>query len=150
MVKEARSGQEKGARSQYYLLSPPQNHIYNPDQPYYELDNLLMRNAATDWETITKLMEATSAAAHTVITRQTGVSRMPLFAASPTFLHPCFFPLDPFHLFCENCMAWLWDIWTIASSASEQIHINADKAHEFGRLLTEAMATLPPAFCGPI
>ena len=150
MVKGARSSREKGAKSQYYPLSSPENHIYNPDWPYYNLDNLPMHDTATYWETITKLIEATSAATCTVITRQTGVSRMSLFAASPTFLHPCFFPLDPFHLFYKNCMAWLWDLWTIASSDSEQIHINADKAHKFGRLLTEAMATLPPAFCSPI
>ena len=73
---------------------------------------------------------------------------MPLCAASLAFLHPTFFPLDPFHLFYENCMAFLWDLWMTLSLPSDPIHINANKARKLGQLVSEAMSTLPSVFCG--
>jgi hypothetical protein len=73
---------------------------------------------------------------------------MPLCATSPAFLHPSFFPLDPFHLFVENCMAYNWDLWVILSVPTDPIHLNTDIAQKFGQLVPEAMSTLPASFCG--
>ena len=75
---------------------------------------------------------------------------MPLAAALPTFVHPSFFPLDPFHLFFENIVPFLWDIWTIHSSSDEDVHIDKATAEKFGKLVVDGMKTLPPIFCGPV
>ncbi|EDQ98531.1 uncharacterized protein LACBIDRAFT_299510 [Laccaria bicolor S238N-H82] len=124
---------------------------YNPDRPEaYDLANLPMRTAQSYWEIIKKLFAATSKTARAVITKSTGVSRLPLCAASRAFLHPTYFPLDPFHLFYENGTAFIWDIWTISSSETEIIHLPANKARAFGSLVAKAMVSLPPSFCGPI
>ena len=77
-----------------------------------------------------------------------GISRMPLCAASPAFLHPSFFPLDPFHWFYENCMAFIWDLWVTLSAPADPIHISTDIARKFGGLVSEEMSTLPASFCG--
>lgn len=151
MVKGARASKNKGAKSQYYPMSPPENSTYNPDRPEsYDLDDLPLRDEDFYWKTIAALSAATSKAAVAEIVKKTGISRMPLCAAAAAFLHPSFFPLDPFHLFYENDMAFLWDLWTIFSLPSEKIHLSAEKARLFGKLLAEAMSTLPPAFCGPV
>lgn len=75
---------------------------------------------------------------------------MPLCAAGRTFLHPTYFPLDPFHLFYENCMTFIWDLWTLHSKPSEIFHIPSEVAATLGQLVANAAATLPPSFCGPI
>jgi len=151
MVQGAHSSLAKGAKAQYYPISPPENKKYNPDRPEaYDLTNLPMRTATLYWETINKLEAATSKTARAAITKSTGVSRIPLCAASKVFLHPTYFPLDPFHLFYENNMAFIWDFWTIFSSETEIIHLPANKAWEFGSLMAKAMVSLPPSFCGPI
>jgi hypothetical protein len=36
------------------------------------------------------------------------------------------------------------------SLPSDPIHINADKAHKLGQLVSEAMSTLPSVVCGPV
>ncbi|EDR04701.1 uncharacterized protein LACBIDRAFT_304028 [Laccaria bicolor S238N-H82] len=124
---------------------------YNPDRPEaYNLANLPMRTAQSYWEIIKKLFAATSKTARVVITKSTGVSWLPLCAASRAFLHPTYFPLDPFHLFYKNGTAFIRDIWTIFSSETETIHLPANKAWEFGSLVAKAMVSLPPSFCGPI
>jgi hypothetical protein len=109
-----------------------------------------MRQEEFYWNTIQKLQNATTKASRDNITRETGISRMPLLAASPAFLHPSFFPLDPFHLFYENCMAFIWDLWMTKSKPSEVIHVNAEKGRKFGQLVVEAMLTLPASFCGAV
>ncbi|KDQ49046.1 hypothetical protein JAAARDRAFT_143997 [Jaapia argillacea MUCL 33604] len=150
-VKGACSSTEKGAKALYYPISPPENEKYNAEHPAeYNLDQLPMRNEQCYWDTIKEILAATSKNAAAAITKRTGISRMPLAAASPAFLHPSFFPLDPFHLFYENIMAFLWDLWTKYSLPSESIHLSPGKAAQFGRLVVEAMATLPPCFCGPV
>jgi Transposase family tnp2 len=151
MVQGARSSLAKGAKAQYYPMSPPENKKYNPNRPeLYDLANLPIREAKLYWEIINKLEAATSKTARAVITKSTGVSRLPLCAASKAFLHPTYFPLDPFHLFYENNMAYIWDVWTVFSSETEMIHLPANKAREFGSLVAKAMVSLPPSFCGPI
>ncbi|KAI0062597.1 hypothetical protein BV25DRAFT_1870330 [Artomyces pyxidatus] len=98
MTMGARSSRKKGAKAQYYPLSPPQSLLYNPDRPEkYDLDNLPKRSNQQYWDIITALGSAQTKAARAAITRESGISRMPLCAASETFLHPSFFPLDPFH-----------------------------------------------------
>jgi len=150
MVKAARSSKKKGSRALYYPMSPPDNDNYNPGRPIYQLDKLPMRNENHYWETIEKLGKTEQKRARAIITKETGISRMPLCAASPAFCHPNFFPIDPFHLIYENCMAFLWDLWTSLSPTSDPIHLHADLACEFGKAVTNAIQTLPPAFCGPV
>ena len=84
------------------------------------------------------------------IVRETGVSGLPICAASPAFSHPFFFPLDPFHLFYENCMPHFWDIWVTLSSPEEIVYMSQDIASNLGALAESAIATLPPFLSGPI
>ena len=109
-----------------------------------------MHQESQYWEAIGKIQGATSKATKAILTKETGISRMPLCAASPGFVHPSFFPLDPFHLIYENCMAFQWDLWTTLSLPSEPIHIGANKARQFDQLVSEAMPTLPASFCGVV
>lgn len=151
MVQGAKSSLIKGAKSQYYPMSAPDNNRYNPSRPpKYDLSNIPMRSQASYWTTIEQLGAARTKKEKSEITKATGVSRLPLCAASVAFTHPTFFPLDPFHLFYENCMAFIWDTWTVLSKPGEIIHLTSAKAQNFGRLIPPAMSTLPPAFCGPI
>jgi hypothetical protein len=151
MVKGARSSLKKGSKAQYYPISPPENSKYNPDRlEAYDLRNLPIRQEDFYWRTIENLHKTTTKAGRATITKNTGISRMPLCAASPAFLHPTFFPLDPFHLFYENCMAFIWDLWTTLSLPSDPIHMHSDKARKLGQLVSEAMSTLPSAFCGVV
>ena len=83
------------------------------------------------------------------IVKTTGISRLPLCAASPAFIHPTFFPLDPFHLFYENCMAFIWDLW-VQSKPTDPFYIPQSQLKLLGELVAKAMSTLPPSFCGPI
>lgn len=69
---------------------------------------------------------------------------------SAAFLHPTFFPLDPFHLFYENCAPHIWDLWNSPTSRGEIIYLDREKAADFGRCVVDAMLTLPPSFCGPV
>ncbi|KAI0037476.1 hypothetical protein FA95DRAFT_1506941, partial [Auriscalpium vulgare] len=101
-------------------------------------------------ETLAKLSKAKNKTARAAITRNSGISRLPLCMFSPAYLHPSFFPLDPFHLIYENCMLFLYDTWTTHSSPDEIVHLSAEKSEKFGQLVAQAMSTLPPAFCGPI
>ncbi|KAF8881059.1 hypothetical protein CPB84DRAFT_1838325 [Gymnopilus junonius] len=101
----------------------------------YDLSNLPMHTEDSYWATINCLSATSSKQQRARITKETGVSHLPLCAASPAFIHPTFFPLDLFHLFYENDVAFIWDLWT--------------KARQFGEAVANAMKTLPPAFCGP-
>ncbi|TFK72255.1 hypothetical protein BDN72DRAFT_763531 [Pluteus cervinus] len=149
-VQGAKASTTKGSKAQYYPLAPPANHVYNPERPEsYNLDALPLRTQDEYWKTIETLDCALTNTARKAITKQTGVSRLPLCATSPGFVHPSFFPLDPFHLFYENCMAFIWDLWTLTNS-DEVFCLSSAKAREFGRLIPEAMSTLPPIFSGPV
>ncbi|KAF9521402.1 hypothetical protein CPB83DRAFT_928297, partial [Crepidotus variabilis] len=133
----------------YYPLAAPQNEVYNPGRPAcYDTKDLPMRTQESYWETIAELEKATTKKDQSDITRRTGVSRLPLCAASPAFLHPTFFPIDPFHLFYENCTAFLWDTMTAPKDSQDQIHFS--KSAQMGALIPLAMETLPPSFCGPV
>ena len=150
MIQGARASLKRGSKFQYYPISPPASSTYNPERPQYALHNLPMRQESFYWATIKKIEAATSKAGKAALTKDTGISRMPLCAVSPAFLHPSFFPLDPFHLFYENCMAFQWDLWTTLSAPSEPIHINTDKVCKFGQLVSKAVSTLPASFCGVV
>ncbi|KAF8800249.1 hypothetical protein BYT27DRAFT_7006089, partial [Phlegmacium glaucopus] len=117
---------------------------YNPSRPIYDLNNLPRRTEAHYWRTIEMLSKASNNA-----TAATGISRLPLCATSLAFSHPNFFPLDPFHLFYENCMAFIWDLWT-GSQLGDTFFIPVDKLKTFGELIPQAMSTLPASFCGPV
>ena len=117
---------------------------------YYDLDNLPRRKQGTYWEIIRELDIARTKTQRASISKLTGVSRLPLCAACPAFIHPTFFPIDPFHLFYENIMAHLWDTWTKFSKKTEEIYLSPEKAQKLGSLVSDAMSTLPPSFCGPV
>ncbi|KAF8995356.1 hypothetical protein BDQ17DRAFT_1218084, partial [Cyathus striatus] len=124
---------------------------YNPTQPSsYNLNELPMHKEEDYLETISKLATASSKQQCIKITKETEVSHLPLCAASQAFIHPTFFPMDPFHLFYKNCMAHIWDIWITSSNSTERMHVPENKACQFGETIVAAMKTLPPAFCGPV
>ena len=103
------------------------------------------------WKVIERLESAKgSKKQYADIVRETGVSSLSTCSASPAFSHPFFFPLDPFHLFYENCMPHLWDIWVSYSSESEIVHMPKNIASALGEAAESAIATLPPSFSGPI
>ncbi|KIL54871.1 hypothetical protein M378DRAFT_91772 [Amanita muscaria Koide BX008] len=151
LVEGARSSLKKGSKYQYYPVSPPQNDRYNPSRlSSYDLNHLPIRTEDAYWDIIGKLSNSSSKAKYNSIVRETGISRMPLASASPAFVHPSFFPLDPFHLFFENIMPFIWDIWTTLSAPDEEVHLSKHLAEKLGQLVADGMKTLPPVFCGPV
>jgi hypothetical protein len=135
-----------GGRPQYYPISPPQKDEFNVDCPNYDIFHLPIRTIEDYWKIIER-HEAVKGnkTQHTAIVHETGVSGLPICAASPAFSHPFFFPLDPFHLFYENCMPHFWDIWTTFSTESEIVHMSQDIASKLGEMVEKAIATLPPS-----
>jgi hypothetical protein len=121
------------------------------DCPQYDILSLPIRTIENYWQIIERL-EAIKGnkTQHTAIVRETGVSGLPICAASPAFSHPFFFPLDPFHLFYENCMPHFWDTWITHSAESEIVHMSQDIASKLGEIIEKAIATLPPSFSGPV
>ena len=151
MVEGARSNLKKGSKYQYYPIKPPGNAVYNPSRPKeYNLNQLPIRTENFYWDSITRLHNAQNKTQLNAIVKQTGISRMPLAAASPAFVHPSFFPMDPFHIFFENIVPLMWDIWTIYSAPEEDVHLSKQMAQRFGQLVVDAMKTLPPSFSGPV
>ncbi|KZP23690.1 hypothetical protein FIBSPDRAFT_676243, partial [Athelia psychrophila] len=151
MVKAARSNTAKGSKFLYYPMDATEpSDKYNPGRNIYNLSEIPYRQESGYWKTITELSEARTKAHRATIVTQTGVSRMPLCVAGGAFLHPTYFPIDPFHLFYENCMTFIWDIWTLNSKPDEIFHVNSEVAATLGQMVAKATATLPPSFCGPI
>ncbi|KAF6741381.1 hypothetical protein DFP72DRAFT_833862 [Ephemerocybe angulata] len=141
------------AKALYYPSSPPENATYNPNRPEkYDLLNLPIRSQEEYYHTINRLSTPfLSARAQAKITTETGVSGLPLCAASEAFIHPTFFPLDPFHLFYENVMTFIWDIWTgVHAKEPDPVRLPDGKMKELGAYIFKGVATLPPSFCGPI
>ena len=112
----------KGAKPQYYPISPPQKDVYNPGRDAVNLNNLPLQGQRQYWATIEKLNSATIDEQKRIM-KSTGISWLAICATSPAFLHPSFFPLVPFHLFYENCMPHFWDMWVKYSAINEQIHM---------------------------
>ena len=111
--------------------------------PYRDLD--------TYWETIIRLdSEKGKLTRYAEVVRETGISDLPICAASPAFSHPFFFPLDPFHLFYENCMPHFWDLWVSFSAPGEVVYMSKELASKLGAEAASAIATLPSSFSGPI
>ena len=150
LIEGARSSLNKGSKYQYYPINPPQNQKYNPSRSSYDLDNLPIRDEKLYWGFIEELNKASTKAQANAICKKSGISCMPLAAASAAFIHPSFFPLDPFHLFFENIMPFIWDIWTTGSTPDEDVHLSKDMAKQLGQLVVEGMKTLPPALSGPV
>jgi hypothetical protein len=112
---------------------------------------LPIRKIESYWEAIKELDAAKGKKTQCAdIVKKTGVSGIPTCAASPAFSHPFFFPLDPFHLFYENCMPHFWDTWNSKDSLSEIVHMSEEIASKLGTEIESAMATLPPSFSGRI
>jgi hypothetical protein len=111
-----------GAKYQYYPLSPPEQddekgNDLNKDCPNFDPYDLPIRKIESYWEAIKELDAAKGKKTQCAdIVKKTGVSGIPTCAASPAFSHPFFFPLDPFHLFYENCMPHFWDTWNSKDS----------------------------------
>lgn len=138
-----------GAKPQYYPISPPKQTGFNENRPDYDIFNLPIRTIEDYWKVIERLEAVKDNQSQTkIVVRETGVSALPICAASPAFSHPFFFPLDPFHLFYENCMPHFWDLWIFQSVEGEKIHMKKDMASKLGEMVAKAMATLPPSFCG--
>jgi hypothetical protein len=150
MVQGACTGKEKGAKAQYYPLSPPEKERYNSCRPDIDLYYLPMRQQSHYWMTINRLLSAKTKKEHQNIVCETGISRLTLCSASPAFSHPSFFPLDPFHLFYENCMLHIWDLWVTHSAPDEKIHMDTEIVSQLGEEIEKAVKTLPSSFCGPI
>lgn len=150
LVQGARPAKEKGAKAQYYPISPPQKERFNPERDVIDLASLPLRGQRHYWQTIKRLESARTKQEHQRIVKETGISRLTICAASPAFLHPSFFPLDPFHLFYENCMVHIWDLWVTHSSIDEKIHMDAEMASSLGEEIEKAVKTLPSSFSGPI
>ncbi|KAI0262763.1 hypothetical protein BC834DRAFT_828555 [Gloeopeniophorella convolvens] len=151
MVQGARSSKERGAKAQYYPLSPPQKMEFNPNRPIVNILQLPIRSLDSYWKDIKRLEAAKGRKTrYASIVRETGISGLPTCATSPAFTIPYFFPLDPFHLFYENCMPHIWDLWVSNSSPEEKIYMGENMASLFGEEIEKAMATLPPSFCGPV
>jgi hypothetical protein len=150
LVQGAKASNSKGAKAQYYPIFPPESEKFNPTRPTYDLKNLPMRTQSEYWKTIMNIEKATTKRQKANISKSTGVLRLPLCAGSAAFIHPSFFPVDPFHLFYENCASFLWDTWMSPSNVEEIFHLDEDKGKQFGVLVSDAMKTLPPAFCGPV
>ena len=123
---------KQGAKPQYYPIYPPQKDKYNEGRGDVDLNNLPLRGQRHYWETIQRLDSAATIDEQKRIVKSTGISHLTICAASPAFLHPSFFPLDPFHLFYENCMVHIWDLWVTHSSDDEQIHMDAEMASKLG------------------
>jgi hypothetical protein len=152
MIQGARTSLEKGSKPQYYPLNPPDTSPkqYNPYRPGYTATDLPMRSMEEYWSILDRLDKAATAAESLRISKQTGVAKIPLTASLQGFIHPAFFPIDPFHLFYENGMPWIWDVSTIHAKVGEAMRIPTDKLKSFGDHVVKAMRTLPPAFSGPV
>jgi hypothetical protein len=148
LVQGAHPARQSGAKAQYYPISPPQREKFNPKRDIVNLNSLPMRGQRHYWKTIERLQAAATKTELQKIVKKTGISCLTMCAASPAFFHPSFFPLDPFHLFYENCMVHIWDLWVIHNSDDEQIHMHAEMASQLGEEIERAMAFLPPALSG--
>ena len=153
-VKGACSSTNKGAKAQYYPMSPPDtvDLKYNKNRIVYDIRNIPICTEEEYWITIEKLEMSRGLNKHSKvaeIVKQTGVSHLPLCAASKAFAHPTFFPPNPFHLLYENIMAFLWDLW-VKSKPTDPYYISEEQLRKFGELVALAMSTLPPSFHGPI
>ncbi|KAJ8519136.1 hypothetical protein ONZ45_g3888 [Pleurotus djamor] len=136
---------EDGKYLYYPLFSDTYVAVLNPDRPRYNARNLPLRTEEKYWSTISQLGNTSSSSQRAALVTQTGVSRLPLLAASKAFTYPSwFFPSDPFHLLYENCAAWLWDLMLDSG------HLTREQGAEFGRLLAYSNTTLPPSFSGPV
>ncbi|KAJ8486995.1 hypothetical protein ONZ45_g14488 [Pleurotus djamor] len=135
---------EDGKYLYYPLFSDIYVAVFNPNRPKYDARKLPLRTEEKYWSTIDELAASSSNHRAALVT-QSGVSRLPLLAASKAFTFPSlFFPSDPFHLLYENCAAWLWDLMLDSG------YLTREQGAEFGRLLFHANATLPPSFSGPV
>ncbi|EGO02509.1 hypothetical protein SERLA73DRAFT_47182 [Serpula lacrymans var. lacrymans S7.3] len=108
LIKGARSSLEKGAKAQYHPIVLPNNDKYNKECAVYNLDKLPRRTNEHYWSTINKLSMAAIKSLHATITKETGISCMPLTATSPAFVHP-YFQLIPFICFLKT----LWHLYGI-------------------------------------
>jgi hypothetical protein len=150
MVQGAYPTKGGGAKAQYYPISPPQKNTINPKCAIVDLNHLPLRSQRHYWETLERLECAGTITERKRIVQETGISRLTMCAASPAFFHPSFFPLDPFHLFYENCMVHLWDLWVTHSKIDEKIHMDKEMASLLGEEIEKAVNTLPSSFCSPI
>ena len=110
-----------------------------------------IRDLESYWKIIQRLEDVKGKKTqHANVVKETGISGLPICAASLAFSHPFFFPLDPFHLFYENCMPHFWDTWTKFSGELEIVHMNSEISSQLGAMVESAIATLPASMSGRI
>ena len=135
-----------GSKAQYYPISPPQKD---------KIIKSVMMLIQTTCHCKTRDISGTQFSGLNLqpqlmrkirLLKSTGIAQLTISAASPAFLHPSFSPLDPFHLFYENCMVHIWDMWVKNSASDEKIHMDEEMVKGIGN----AMETLPPSFSSPI
>src|SRR6266404_9147725 len=89
MVQGAHSGNEKGAKYQYYPLALPQGEEFNEDCPPYDILRLPIRTMKGYWEAINRLEGAKgNKTKHAKIVQETDVTDFPFCAASCRDQHP--------------------------------------------------------------
>lgn len=133
-----------GRRRQYFAISSEYIGVANPDREKYDYYMLPMRNEKEFMETIEKLNNEKSPTARKLITRNTGVTHLPMFAASPGWTYPTFYPMDCLHQLYANHANHIHRL-------NLEINVFSVNQHaQFGSMLANAMKTLPPVFCGPV
>ncbi len=110
LVQAAKSSLVSGAKSLYYPINPPQSHLYNSDRLKYSLKDLPYRTEKQFWETHNQILEARNITTRERIVKMTGIVKITIVVISLAFLFPEHFLIDSFHLFYENCTAFMWDI----------------------------------------
>ena len=104
----------------------------------YDLDEIPMRTEKQYWDTIKELLDKRKTKRqHEAITKDSGISRMPLAAASPAFIHPSYYPIDPFHIYFQNGMPHIWDMWR-GSSSNDKVHVTEKRQRNLESLLQVA------------
>lgn len=133
-----------GKRRQYFAITSEYIAVANPTRDKYDYYMLPMRNEKEFMETIEKLNNETSSTARKLIIRNSGVTHLPMFAASPGWTYPTFYPMDCLHQLYANHANHIHRL-------NIEIGLFSNNRHaKFGAMLDAAMKTLPPIFCGPV
>ncbi|KAJ8501880.1 hypothetical protein ONZ45_g11974 [Pleurotus djamor] len=142
-VEGARPG-AKGKRQYIVVWKDALIRPFNPDRPIYNYYNIPLRNEEYFLKVIELLARTPDPKIRQLIARNTGITRIPLFAAATGWTYPTFFPLDCLHQLYANNANHLYRFNLELGVISIEMH------KEFGRLLVRAMRTLPGVFSSPI
>ncbi|KAE8230240.1 hypothetical protein CF326_g4764 [Tilletia indica] len=142
-----------GKRSAYFpLRTPPSLRSLPPNlaRPYqYSTLSLPMRTDDGYRSHIAALDAAPSKTKKKEVGTSTGVAALPLLAYSPGFSHPDFFPLDVFHLFSYNTLAFMWEIFHKKADPGDPVTFTPSLSEDFGERVEAAASDLPGMFGEP-